>query len=93
LQAAQTPRVPIEGTLSYGYHFYTGEVTTPQGAVRFSAGFGNGGQRLYILPALDAVVVVYAGNYNDWKLGLEVPATVLREHVLPLLAANVRRTQ
>ena len=93
LQAAQTPRVPIEGPLSYGYHFYTGEVTTPQGAVHFSAGFGNGGQRLYILPALDAVVVVFAGNYNDWKLGLEVPSSVLREHVLPLLAANLQRTQ
>jgi len=35
------------------------------------------------------VVVVNAGNYNDWKLGNEVPSSVLREHVLPLLG---RRT-
>jgi CubicO group peptidase (beta-lactamase class C family) len=88
LRAALAPRVPIEGKLSYGYHFYVADLPTSGGDVHFSAGYGNGGQRLYVLPALEAVVVVSAGNYNDRKLGNKVPSSVLGQHVLPLLAAG-----
>ncbi|WP_164852188.1 serine hydrolase domain-containing protein [Rheinheimera riviphila] len=51
----------------YGYQWWTGTVIWPGSgqSLQWQAGFGNGGQRLFVVPALDLVVVTTAGAYGD----------------------------
>jgi CubicO group peptidase (beta-lactamase class C family) len=93
LEAALRPQVRIEGSFGYGYHFYSGGLEAQQQSMQFYAAMGNGGQRLYVVPALDASVAISAGHYNDWKLSRELPGLVLREYVLPLLTAQPLTSQ
>ena len=54
------------GGMQYGYQWWLG--TSPFGAGRtvdWIAAFGFGGQRIFIVPALDLVVVTNAGLYAD----------------------------
>ena len=66
--------------LDYGYHWWLGP--QPTDGPRSVSGFGNGGQRLFVMPQFDLIVVVMAGNYNQpdhWKL----PVAIITEIVLP----------
>jgi len=73
----------------YGYHWYLGGVARDDGAGRLRtepmvSAIGNGGQRLFLLPGLDLVVAVTAGNYDtpdQWR----PPTVVLRDVILPAL--------
>ncbi len=74
-------RTTLFSGIKYGYHWWLHD--TPSG-LPWMAGFGNGGQRLFILPARDLVIVVTAGRYNHpeaWK----IPVAVISEHVGPLI--------
>ena len=51
-------------------------------AVVDAAGVGYGGQRLFVLPELDIVVAMTAGNYADKDQWIP-PIRVMREAVLP----------
>jgi len=89
LQRATTPAVTIEGTARYGWHWYLGElpVGTPPHAERMIFAVGWGGQRLFLVPALDLAVAMNAGNYR--KPGLEqrrIANALMSELVLPAVA-------
>jgi CubicO group peptidase (beta-lactamase class C family) len=84
LEASFEPRVPSVHELAYGYQWWLWPRQSRADGRRWMAGFGNGGQRLTIMPHLDLVVVVMAGNYNQpdaWQL----PATVIAEILIPAL--------
>lgn len=66
LKRSMTPTVAIPGRGSYGWHWYLGElpVGTPRRPEPTISAIGWGGQRLYLVPALDLAVVMMAGNYR-----------------------------
>ncbi len=64
--ATLEPRITIgSGPLRYGHQWWAGTVESAGRSVAWTAGFGNGGQRLFVVPELGLAVVMTAGQYNS----------------------------
>jgi len=74
------PRVNAEGhgALFYGYQWWLGRSLLNGHDLVWTAGFGSGGQRLFIVPGLDLVVVV-----NAFEHRYSIPLAILNRFVLP----------
>jgi CubicO group peptidase (beta-lactamase class C family) len=83
IEASLRPAIPTGDGLDYGRMWFLGKDATPatQGPQRWVAGFGNGGQRLWIMPSADLAAVIMAGNY-DSPAQWVAPVRVWREIVL-----------
>ncbi len=80
LDASFKPRIATEGELKYGYQWWLGTGPTGQ---PWMAGFGNGGQRLFMVPHLNIVIAVFAGRYNEpeaWRL----PVSIIVDYVFAI---------
>jgi CubicO group peptidase (beta-lactamase class C family) len=86
LEASFKPAVKINDRRQYGYHWYLGNAAfvSPEGRrrARWIGAIGNGGQRLFVLPELELVAVITAGNYNQRR---PAPDSVITDMVLPNL--------
>jgi CubicO group peptidase (beta-lactamase class C family) len=68
--ATLQPRISIDKSpLQYGHQWWAGTAEAGGRRVAWIAGFGNGGQRLFVVPALDLAVVMTAGQYNSDQIG------------------------
>jgi hypothetical protein len=76
IETATMPQIHAFGP-SYGYQFWVGR----SGAVHWVAAMGLGGQRLFIVPDLDLVVVTNAGLYEG-ELQTSVPLDIFNWYVL-----------
>lgn len=76
------PRINGEGLFFYGYQWWLGRSFRNGGELTWAAGVGLGGQRLYVVPALDLVVMVAAGHYRDGLQG-PIPFGIFNRVVLP----------
>jgi CubicO group peptidase (beta-lactamase class C family) len=75
------PAAPSFEGLDYGYLWVLGKAPALGGPQRWMGGFGNGGQRLWLMPEADLAVVVTAGDYNSPESWVS-PTRVWREIVL-----------
>lgn len=78
------PRINGEGLYFYGYQWWLGRSFRNGAELTWAAGVGYGGQRLYVVPALDLVVMVNAGHYSSPLQGV-IPLGIFTRVVLPAL--------
>lgn len=82
LTASFKPRTHADSGLHYGYQWWIGSLLS--NGKPWHAGFGNGGQRLIIIPSLGMVVVILAGNYNaadQWKMPVQLMSRIVMPSV------------
>jgi len=75
------PRLGGDGLFFYGYQWWLGRSFFQDHELQWIAGVGYGGQRLYIVPDLDLVVMVNAGHYGGPLQGI-IPLAIFRDLVL-----------
>lgn len=80
-----TTLVSCDEQRRFGYHWYVGDFAFGSRLERWWGCFGNGGQRLFVLPELELAIAITAGNYNAADNWIP-PVRVMREVVLPSLA-------
>lgn len=75
--------VPTGDGLHYGWHWFIGRENVPavQGPRRTVGAFGNGGQRLWIMPDVGVVMVAFSGAYNRNDAAVS-PTRIWREIIL-----------
>jgi len=83
----QSTRARPDGRPPYGYQWWIGDAAAGDRDASWIAGIGLGGQRIYIVPAHDLVVVITAGLYTD---SLEEQAGVA-DGILDHVLAAIRR--
>jgi CubicO group peptidase (beta-lactamase class C family) len=76
------PRINGEGLFFYGYQWWLGRSFRNGSELTWAAGVGLGGQRLYVVPSLDLVVMITAGHYRDGLQGT-VPFGIFNQVILP----------
>jgi CubicO group peptidase (beta-lactamase class C family) len=81
IDASTTPQINGFLVFFYGYQFWLGRSLVAKHPVDWAAAWGLGGQRVFIVPALDLVVVVTAGLYKS-DIQAQVPLQILNQYVL-----------
>ncbi|PMS37396.1 CubicO group peptidase (beta-lactamase class C family) [Trinickia symbiotica] len=80
---ATSAHINGEGLFFYGFQWWLGRSLVHRKEFRWVAGVGYGGQRLFIVPQLDLVVVVMAGLYDNPALTSIPGEVVLRRYAVP----------
>ncbi|HEY9101688.1 serine hydrolase [Chitinimonas sp.] len=57
--------------MQYGYQWWSGTVEVHGKTRSWVGGIGNGGQRLYVVPELELVVAITAGDYDQPEIGYQ----------------------
>lgn len=90
LRESIEPRFTVWTGNRYGYQWWLGRSSVKGRFIDWTAGFGLGGQRLFILPTYDAVVVITAGLYKS-SIQYVVDIDILSNYVLPAIGDKYAR--
>ncbi len=80
--SALVPASQTHGKGDYGFLWWAKDMKVRKKNLRVHFAWGVGGQYLFLVPALDLVCVVTAGNENDSRLGTN-SLRLFEEYVLP----------
>ena len=78
------------GEFGYSYFWWYNCIPSSAGLVEARAAVGNGQQRVFVLAGFDMLVTIFAGRYNDFRIGSTLASRILREHIIPAVKDNVR---
>lgn len=79
---ATSPHVNGESLFFYGFQWWLGRSLVRRREIKWVSGVGYGGQRLFIVPELELVVVVMAGLYDNPVLQSVPGEVILRRYAL-----------
>jgi CubicO group peptidase (beta-lactamase class C family) len=66
IDESTSPQIgPADRVYFYGYQWWLGRSLINRRQLLWIAGLGLGGQRLFIVPALDLICIITAGHYTD----------------------------
>jgi CubicO group peptidase (beta-lactamase class C family) len=72
----------------YGYLWWHKTYKVNKKEVKSIEARGAGGQYIFVIPALDVVVVITSGNYRNGKF--QQPEKILEEYILPSLLGAIK---
>ncbi|HSU13672.1 serine hydrolase [Longimicrobium sp.] len=81
-----TPRYPMGSRARYGYLWWVVDYPYAERTVQAYYASGNGGQEVMAIPALDLVIAVYGGNYNDGPANFQSIFETIPRYILPAVA-------
>jgi CubicO group peptidase (beta-lactamase class C family) len=83
LEESTSPYVNGEGLFFYGFQWWLGRSLVRRREIKWVSAVGYGGQRMFIVPELDLVVVVMAGLYDNPVLQSVPGEVILRRYAIP----------
>ena len=84
VQASTSPKASMQDGIDYGYLWWLMPLPMGDKQVPALAMNGTGGNSVFAIPSLDAVIVVTTTNYNERQPHL-ITFKLLREHLLPAI--------
>lgn len=85
-----TPQINGQSLFFYGFHWWLGRSLIDCREITWAAAVGWGGQRMFIVPSHDLVVVVLAGLYDNPALQSIPAEVVLRRYALSAILDRQR---
>jgi CubicO group peptidase (beta-lactamase class C family) len=83
IKESTSPHMNGESLFFYGFQWWLGRSLVNRQEIKWISAVGYGGQRMYIVPSLELVVVVMAGLYDNPILQPIVGEVILRRYALP----------
>ena len=88
VRESAAPHASVNESDDYGFAWWRRSYEVGGRTIETYYASGNGGQLLFVVPELDLVVLIQAGNYSDPRTRNEFRDRYMRESILPAALAS-----